>query len=114
MLDIGVKAVLVHIGDAERIGVEAAVEARILEHPGDMLVAGRGEHVVQIGRGVAPPARVCGGGAGLEVSEEVKAAFRLHTGGHIDAPTLCDRGWQWVCQLDFRSTPNPALPPPMA
>src|ERR1700722_7075620 len=106
MLDIGVEAVLVHVGDTECVGEEAAVETGILEHTGDVFITRRREHVVQIRRGVSPPAGMSGGGASLEIGEGGKAAIYLPVAVHVDAPRGPCEELQSLYRLVFASYTN--------
>src|SRR6516162_3445060 len=63
MLKVGAGAAFIDVGDALRIGIEAAIEAGILQHAGDMRIATWVEDVAQ-GRVRMPPAAgVHGAGA---------------------------------------------------
>jgi hypothetical protein len=106
---IGIEIAAVDVRQAEGIGVEAGIEARGFQHPGDVLVARWLEDVVQVGFRVAPGAGVVGGRAGLQVGDQMHAAWRAHAA----APS----GPAWHPAARARATPRctrPAKQQPIA
>jgi hypothetical protein len=85
--EVGVVAAAMDVGQAEGVGKEPGVEAGVFQHAGEVFVAFGLEHVVEAGGRVAPAARVVGGGAGLEIGDQVHLALRV---GHGAFRTVSD------------------------
>ena len=86
VVQVGVEAVLVDVGQAQRVGVEAAVEAGRFEDPRDVFVALGREDVGKLGRRVAPGAAVHRRRPGLEIGHQLHLLLRLGHGFLLSLP----------------------------